>query len=269
MLAADFEDIPFSLTIHGPSVFYAPVRWSLGEKLARAEFTACISHFCRSQCLIFAPEKSWPKLHIVRCSIQPIFAEEPLARGTGNAPQFICIGRLSVEKGQRLILEAIRFVKESVPSVQVSLVGDGPDRGNLEQKIREWSLQENVKILGWQSSLEIRNILSRSTALLIPSMAEGLPVVAMEALAARCPVIATNIAAMSELVDPQRSGWLMPSGSVEHLAAAIKQAAQLPAEDLYARGEYGRKFVLEHHHPHVEAQKLLRLFQSTYDRPQN
>src|SRR3954468_1442988 len=70
MLASEMSGVPFSLTIHGPYIFYAPQKWALGEKLSRAAFTACISNFCRGQCQIFAPESAWPRLHVVRCSVQ-------------------------------------------------------------------------------------------------------------------------------------------------------------------------------------------------------
>src|SRR5215212_9912682 len=80
MLASEMSGLPFSLTIHGPYIFYAPHKWALGEKLSRAAFTACISHFCRGQCQIFAPPTAWPRLEVVRCSVQPLFIEDPPQR---------------------------------------------------------------------------------------------------------------------------------------------------------------------------------------------
>src|SRR4029077_13912692 len=139
---------------------------------------------------------------------------------------------------------------------RISLIGDGPDRGPLQQAIQDAGLQNHVAILGWQSSHSIRETILRATALVIPSMAEGLPIVAMEALASRCPVIATNIAAMSELIEHGKNGWLVPSGSVDALAAAMQDAANSSSDQLQQMGEAGRARVLELHHPARQAEVL-------------
>jgi glycosyltransferase involved in cell wall biosynthesis len=231
----------------------------LGEKLARAAFTACISDFCRGQCQVFAPPSAWPKLHVIRCSVQRLFIEEPQSRPPRGYVHFVCVARLNVEKGQRLLVEAAKQLIAEKPAARISIIGDGPDRATLEQTVREAGLQSNIAILGWRSSQAIREALLDATALVIPSMAEGLPIVAMEALATRCPVIATNIAAMSELIEPGKSGWLIPSGSVDALAAALIDAANCDAKCLERLGECGRERMLELHHPVRQSEKLLAL----------
>ena len=77
MLAACLADVPYSLTIHGPAIFTAPTRWALGTKLDRAAFTACISSFCRSQCMLYAQPTTWPRLHVVRCAVGGSFLDAP------------------------------------------------------------------------------------------------------------------------------------------------------------------------------------------------
>jgi glycosyltransferase involved in cell wall biosynthesis len=84
----------------------------------------------------------------------------------------------------------------------------------------------------------------------------------MEALAAGCPVIATNIAAMSELIEPGKNGWLIPSGSVDELAAAMQEAANCDDNRLQKMGEAGRSRVLELYHPSLQTAKLLSLLQN-------
>jgi len=78
MLAAHLAGIPYSLTIHGPGIFLAPEQWALGTKLDRAAFTACISSFCRSQCMMQAKPETWPRLHVVRCAVGVAFPAEPV-----------------------------------------------------------------------------------------------------------------------------------------------------------------------------------------------
>jgi colanic acid/amylovoran biosynthesis glycosyltransferase len=259
MLASEFTGIPYSLTIHGPYIFYAPKQWALGEKLARSAFTACISDFCRSQCLMFAPASAWSRIQVVRCSVQPEFINAPVRNGLPSVPHFLCVARLCSEKGQAVLVDAVAQLLKAGHPLQLSLVGDGPGRPALERLIREKNLADNVKLLGWQSSDRVQELLRNSTALVIPSFAEGLPIVAMEALAMRCPVIATNIAAISELVENGESGWLIPPGSVEHLAGALKAVGECPPEKLQAMGERGRQRVLEMHHPERQAEQLKAL----------
>jgi glycosyltransferase involved in cell wall biosynthesis len=260
MLASEFSGIPYSLTIHGPYIFYAPARWALGEKLARSAFTACISQFCRSQCMIFSPESAWQRLHVVRCSVQPEFIDAPHENEFPRVPHFLCVARLCPEKGQAVLIDAVARLAGAGHPVQVSLIGDGPGRPALEQLIREKNLEQQVKILGWQPSEKVHELLLESTALVIPSFAEGLPVVAMESLAMRRPVIATNIAAMSELVEHGKSGWLIPAGSVDRLAEALEIAHECPRAILQEMGETGRKRVLELHDPVRQAEQLKALF---------
>jgi glycosyltransferase involved in cell wall biosynthesis len=93
-------------------------------------------------------------------------------------------------------------------------------------------------------------------------MAEGLPIVAMEALASRCPIIATNIAAMSELIEPGENGWLIPSGSVDDIAAAMLKAANCSSDQLQQMGEAGRARALELHHPSRQTAQLISLLQN-------
>jgi glycosyltransferase involved in cell wall biosynthesis len=267
MLASEFSGIPFSQTVHGPYIFYAPQKWALGKKLEKAVFTACISDFCRSQCLMFSPEAAWPRLHVVRCSVLPEFTDVPTESQAPPEPHFVCVGRLCTEKGQFVLLEAAHRLATTGRKFRISLVGDGPSRPEIEKCIRDKHLQLHVQVLGWRSSQKIRELLTQSTALVIPSFAEGLPIVAMESLAMRRPVVATNIAAMSELVENGRSGWLIAPGSVDQLVGAMKCACETPWEQLATMGEQGRKRVLEMHDPVRQTEKLRELFLSVPTSP--
>ena len=71
MLAAELGGFSYSFTIHGPHIFFEPYHWRLDEKVNRALFICCISHYCRSQTMIFAPIDKWKKMHIVHCGIDP------------------------------------------------------------------------------------------------------------------------------------------------------------------------------------------------------
>ncbi len=99
-------------------------------------------------------------------------------------------------------------------------------------------------------------------AMVLPSFAEGLPVVIMEALALGRPVISTYVAGIPELVEPQKTGWLVPAGSVEALKSAMREALSSPVDELSRMGRNGAQSVAEQHDVQREAAKLAELFKT-------
>ena len=97
---------------------------------------------------------------------------------------------------------------------------------------------------------------------MLPSFAEGLPVVIMEAMALRRPVLTTYVAGIPELVRPGVDGWLFPAGDVELLAVVLEEFLATPVETLEKMGEAARLRVLERHSVDTEAGKLAKLFRS-------
>src|SRR5206468_2017511 len=100
-------------------------------------------------------------------------------------------------------------------------------------------------------------------ALVLPSFAEGLPVVIMEAMALRRPVLSTFVAGIPELVRDGREGWLVPAGDLDALVEAIVVCLRTTPAELARLGAAGRERVLERHDVDVEAGKLARLFGQT------
>ena len=97
-----------------------------------------------------------------------------------------------------------------------------------------------VVLHGWKVNTEVREMLTKSRALLLPSFAEGLPVVIMESFALGRPVISTYIAGIPELVD-EKCGWMVPAGSIDHIASAIRLALQASPSTLTKMGQEGRR----------------------------
>ncbi|MFK5893097.1 MAG: glycosyltransferase, partial [Pseudomonadota bacterium] len=117
-----------------------------------------------------------------------------------------------------------------------------------------------VEITGWISSDRVRTELLDSTALVLPSFAEGLPVVIMEAMALARPVVTTYIAGIPELVIPNENGWLVPAGSLESLVSAMREVLHASDEEIQKLGNNGRKRVIERHNIDTEAEKLASFF---------
>lgn len=235
MLTSHIGGVPYSTQVHGPHIFYAPAAWALGEKIQRSAFTSCISHFCRSQCMAFTPAEAWGRIHIVHCGLDANFLESE-ASPIPDAPNLVCVGRLSKEKGNLVLLEAVRRLAADGIAVKVTLVGDGPMRQSIEAFIQQHRLDGQVRLLGWRDSEGVRQEISRARALVLTSFSEGLPVVIMEAMALGRPAIATTIAGVPELVQHGVNGWLIPPGSIEDLTAAMHEAVTTPRDKLAAMG---------------------------------
>lgn len=261
MLASELSGIPYSFTLHGPDIFFAPDHWRLDEKIRRARFVACISDFCRSQAMLYSPREMWGKLHIVHCGIEP--ARYDPAPRTGP-PHLLFVGRLAAVKGVGVLLDALATLKTSLPDLRVTLIGDGPERAQLTRDAAEMGLSDTVDFIGYRSQSEVAEALKDTDALILPSFAEGVPVVLMEAMAAGRPVIATNVGGVAELVTNGQSGWLVPPGNAPALAEAI--TGVLTDDQARARmGAAGRAKVTEDFDITKESNWLARLFASYSD----
>ncbi len=259
MLAAEIGGFSYSLSIHGPGIFYEPMLWHIGEKASRALFTRTISHFCRSQLMAFTPAEHWQRLHIVHCGIDPdAFAP---AEQQGRGKHLLYIGRLAAVKGLPVLIDALKRVRERVPDVLLRVAGDGPDRHMLEAQVEESGLGAHVLFLGYRNQEQIAAHLRDSHLFVMSSFAEGVPVVLMEAMAAGVPVIATHIAGIPELIDDGRTGFLTPPGDAETLAERIVQV--LEDGELRARlAEAGRTKVELDFNSEREGAWLLEIMQN-------
>ncbi|MCR9126517.1 MAG: glycosyltransferase family 4 protein [Rhodobacteraceae bacterium] len=256
MIASAMSGIRFSFTLHGPDIFFEPYHWRLDEKIARASFVACISDFCRSQAMAFSPPDHWSKLRIVHCGVEPDrYAPGPRAA----RPTLLFVGRLAAVKGVPVLFDAMADVIAAHPDVHLVLIGDGPERASLERQCARMGLSAHVTFAGYRSQAEVATALSETDIFVLPSFAEGVPVVLMEAMAAQVPVVTTRIAGVPELVQDGVSGLLVPPGAVAPLGEALR-ALLADADRRRAMGASGREKVTADYVSAQEAGKLLALF---------
>lgn len=257
MLASAIGGVPYSYTLHGPAELFEPMRWRIDEKIARASFVACISHFARSQGMLFSDPRCWTKLHVVHCGVDPARYDRP-GRRDPAAPTLLFVGRLAAIKGLPVLFEALGRLRARHPALRLVLIGDGPERRALEAQAAAAGLAQAVEFLGYRSQEAVADQLARADVFLLPSFAEGVPVVLMEALAASVPVVASRVAGVAELVDDGVSGYLAPPGDPYALADRIDALLSDPA--LRARfGEAGRRRVRQDFDSAAEAARLLDL----------
>jgi colanic acid/amylovoran biosynthesis glycosyltransferase len=252
----------YSFTVHGPEEFDKAVLLSLNIKIYYAAFVVAISAYGKSQLYRYCPCSDWHKIQVIHCGVDRHFLEEtPPPLADPPHPRLVCVARLDEQKGHLLLLQAVAQLVQTHPDFQLVCVGDGPLRPQLEQQLAELGLKNHVQITGWADTATVRQQILAARALVLPSFAEGLPVVLMEALALQRPVIATYVAGIPELVRPGYNGWLVPAGDVLELAAAMQDVLQASAQDLQRLGEQGRQQIAQQHDVNLEAKRLLHLFE--------
>ena len=260
MLAAEMAGLPFSYTMHGPMEFFDPQRWRIDEKVARAAFVACISHFARSQGMMFADQVHWAKMRIVHCGVDPQLYEAEPRSNPGK--RLLFVGRLAAIKGVRLLIDAVADLRARYPDLELVLVGDGPERAGLEAHARAQGLDDRIRFTGYLGQDEVAAELKTADVFVLPSFAEGVPVVLMEAMAARIPVIATSVAGVPELVEDGVSGYVVKPGHLDDLIETIDQL--LGDAKLRARmGDAGHERVASDYDASAEAAWLARLFEGS------
>jgi glycosyltransferase involved in cell wall biosynthesis len=268
MLCRALGGPPYSFTVHGPEEFDKAEAIALTEKIKRAAFVVAISSFGKSQLYRWCDHEQWSKIQVIHCGVDDMFlTQAPIP--VPDQPRLVCVGRLCEQKGHLLLLEAAGQLVAEGLSFMLVLVGDGPLRTEIETMITRLGLQDHVEITGWASNSEVHQHILASRAMVLPSFAEGLPVVVMEALALSRPVISTYVAGIPELVEPEICGWLVPPGSVEALTNAMRTALQLPVEKLEQMGRVGAFRVAQQHDAAIEASILAALFRSNIEKSQN
>lgn len=259
----------WSMAVHGPDEF-ADVRGSnLVDKMAAARFVIAISDFGRSQLMTVSDERRWDDIHVVRCGLDPgSFRADGdrhrLEQTAAAQPHIVCVGRLTHVKGQALLVEALAQLRARGVHARLTLVGAGPKRADLEQLVQQLGLHEHVQFAGAVGQDQIQSIYRSADVFCLPSLAEGLPVVFMEAMALEVPVVASRIMGVPELVEDGRTGLLVTPSRVDQLVDALARLLEDPALRERVITE-GRRKVLSEFDVNGSAAKLREIFARALD----
>jgi glycosyltransferase involved in cell wall biosynthesis len=249
------DEMSWSFTMHGPTEFYDVRHHRLSEKASDARFVICVSDFARSQLMRIASPEHWRKLHVVHCGVD-VDRFAPAERDNGRVElRIACVGRLVSEKGQGVLIEAITGMREAGLDVHLTLVGDGPQREMLEAQAHELGVSDHVSFLGAVAHTEVEGVLQRSNMFCLPSFAEGVPIVLMEAMAMQLPVVACGVMGIPELIEDRVSGRLVRPGSRTDLIDALSGLARDPTER-QALGRAARDQVAAAFELHTSATQL-------------
>ena len=250
----------WSFTMHGPTEFFDVRHFRLAEKLRHARFVICISDFARSQLMSLSEPGTWPKLPVIHVGI-PIEQFTPVngSRPAEARQEILCIGRLVPEKGQAVLIEAVALLAERGQSPGVTFAGEGPQRAALGRLAKQLGVAANVSFRGAVGQDKLRALYEEASVFCLPSFSEGVPVVLMEAMAMRLPVISTTITGIPELIEDGSSGLLVPPGRPDLLANALERL--LGDEALrHELGARGREKVVGDFDAEASAAQLHALF---------
>lgn len=185
-------------------------------------------------------------------------SREPLSAMASNKegpPRLCALGRLDPQKRWQDLLKAAALLKGRGVPFEVFLVGDGPESLRLRNLAAEWGVSDRIHFAGYQSNP--MPFLAGSSALVLCSGEEGLPLVVLEAMALAVPVIATSVGAVPEAVEDGRTGYLVPVARPAALAEAIQRLLQDPpgARALGRRGQerLRQRFTVQEHGRRMQA----------------
>jgi glycosyltransferase involved in cell wall biosynthesis len=261
LILKKFASIGLSLTVHGPDEFYdAPGQW-LPEKIAAADFIICIGAFARSQLMHLSPAKQWHKFDICPLGVDPD-RYMPVRRSDATRPfTILCVGRLTPAKGQRILIDACRQLHQSGRTLQLVLVGTGPDEAELRAAVAGYGLASVVRFTGALNETEVRAWYSQADAFALASFAEGIPVVLMEAMASGIACVSTRITGIPELIRDGEDGLLVAPSDADELAAALARLMDdCPLRQYLARS--GRARVQEKYNLARNVERLGRIFET-------
>lgn len=244
MIISRVFPVAFSMTVHGPTEFEDTDKSYLRQKIKGAAFLCCISEFAKKQLMKASEPSEWGKMKVLPLGIET----EKFRPSTSLAKQapfeILCVGRLVPDKGQRVLIAAIDRLVRAKENIVLRLVGDGPDRTELEREVIKRSLEKSVLFEGNVNQDQILDYYRKAGVFVLASFAEGVPVVLMEAMAMEIPCVSTVVAGIPELIENGKSGALVPSGDEQALANAIMQFLKDP--DFRKKiGAEGRRRVIE------------------------
>ena len=193
-----------------------------------------------------------------RASLEALFPLKPRLIVLG-------VGRLSPEKGFDQFVDAASVILQTNTDVGFALIGDGPDRGMLEQRVKALGIENRLVFAGFRNDID--RLIAAADVLAQSSYTEGLPNVVLEACAASVPVVATDVGGTGEVVRDGEAGYLVPAGDHRALAARLIDLIASPSTraEMGARGRtiVSRDFSFAH-----QSSEYVRLFHEVANRPQ-
>ncbi|HOB87823.1 MAG TPA: glycosyltransferase family 4 protein [Bacillota bacterium] len=167
------------------------------------------------------------RISVIYNGIDPApFVKDSRDRFTGEEKIVGTVARLAPQKGLPYFLQAAALLAAAYPGLRFLVVGEGPERRRLEQLASRLGLNSRLQFLGYCPDLPRQ--LARMDVLLLPSLTEGQSITILEAMASRCPVVASQVGGVPEIIRDGENGLLVPPGNAAALAAAVSSLLANP-----------------------------------------
>lgn len=254
--AAGLGHLPLVTTMHG-----SDVRLTRGVAMARPIFRRVMQH---SRAVTTVSRWLAAEVRDMAPGVSPVVAPMPVSTslfhpgGERAHDRLLFVGRLNAQKGVSLLLDAVARMRHRV---RLDLVGDGPDAGRLRAQASEAGIADRLTWHGAQPQTALPDFYRRTSALVVPSVGEGLGLVAVEAQLCEAPVIAFESGGITDTVVSGETGLLVPPGDVDALAAALDRCFDDPELRL-ALGRAGRMSALGDFAPESAARRYATLYRS-------
>ncbi len=265
LLVKEVAPITLSLSIHGSDEFYDAPGYHLPRKIEAADFIFCISHYTASQLMRLSPNEHWDKITVAPLGVDvQMFSPPPSNQRETGTLNILCVGRLNAAKGIHLLLEAVAALQQEFDSLRLTLVGDGEERVSLQALTESLGIGDRVTFAGAVNQENILPYYYQADILCLPSFAEGVPVVLMEAMAMEIPCVASRITGIPELIDDGKDGLLFTAADVQALTTTLQRLLADPS--LRAGiGEAARHKVVAQYNRDNNFNALARLFEARLD----
>jgi colanic acid/amylovoran biosynthesis glycosyltransferase len=257
----------FSFTAHAHDI-YANA-YGLDKKISEAAFVATISELNRE--ILMRSSVGRGRIEVIRCGVDPKRFPYRKPRPLGDRLRIVAVGTLEEKKGHKYLLEACALLAAQGRKFDCRIIGDGPLREQLQQRVLELGLGASVSLLGARDAHQVALELAEADVFVMPSviasnkMMEGIPVALMEAMAVGLPVIASRISGIPELVEDNVSGVLVRERDPVGISAAITRLTE--NSDLReSLGAAARSVVNDNYNLSKNTSKLAELFQSILQR---
>ena len=260
LLAGFIGGVEVSQSIHGSAEFENPGPFRLREKVAHAAFVRVVSRYGKSQLMRFSDPRHWDKIEVCALGVDPAQFPPSGHRRQPEVPfELLTVGQVAPAKGQHILIAALARLTAQGRNVRLRIVGDGALRASLKDQARRLGVEDQVLFEGFRDNRELPDYYRRADAFVLPSFAEGVPVVLMEAMAMEVPCVASRITGIPELIEDGVSGLLVPPADEHALAGAIIRL--MDEEDLSRRlGRAARERVLADYQLETNLVQLVDLF---------
>lgn len=261
LIISEMLGIRFSSSAHAMDIFV--LKNNLEEKLRKALFVVTGTQFNVDFMQNVYPQAT--NIHLVYDGVKKLdFSKIDTTKN--EKITFVSVGRLVYKKGFQFLIQASKILDEKGLEFETLIIGDGEMREQLENQVKELKLEKRVKFLGSMENSKISQLFAKSTAFVLPCVKaenndiDGIPLIIIEALFTKIPVISSRISGIPEIVKDGETGLLCEEKDIKQIAEKMELVAK--DQELAKRlSENALAYVLENFEIEKTMQKLRNLFE--------